>query len=101
MPFRDGTPRQDCLIRAHAQDTERRYRMTVARRSTWRTERRLCRRPATERGVPNDRSGLGQISVRVTAHTTALRSEVAAGWQTFVAVSGSRFWLPARPVCRI
>jgi hypothetical protein len=36
-----GTPGQDCLIRAQALDTERRYRMTVAPRSTWRTERRI------------------------------------------------------------
>jgi hypothetical protein len=36
------------MIRAQAQDTERRYRTTVGRRSTWRTERRICGRPATE-----------------------------------------------------
>jgi hypothetical protein len=47
-----------------------------------------------------DRSGLGQISVKSTAHTSTRRGEMAAGWQTFVAVSGSPFWLPARPVCR-
>jgi hypothetical protein len=35
---------------------------------------------------------------KVTAHTSTRRGEVAAGWQTFVAVSGSPFWLPARPV---